>query len=154
MAFSEAMKSMGGPKAPKTPSVGKPKPKKEPKAEGGGEQHEGGSDSMSVEKGGEDGSYHTSDGQQHPHLGAALMHVAHHHEPGGKHMHVHSDGYSLRSHGVHEGGEHDGPHDHQNLDELKQHMDQFLGEEQQEGDGQEQPMEGHPMPQHQGMGGF
>ena len=62
----------------------------------------------------------------HDHLSA--MHV----EMGGKHMHVHSDGMKHTTHHVGEDGEVQGPHDHENIEALKQHMDQFLNEEGQE----------------------
>ena len=52
---------------------------------------------------------------------------------GGKHMHVHSDGFSHTSHQVGEDGEVQGPHDHENLDALKDHMSQFFNEEEHEG---------------------
>ena len=55
--------------------------------------------------------------------------AAMHSEMGGKHMHVHSDGGKLTSHHVGEDGQVEGPHDHANMDALKQHMDQFLNEE-------------------------
>lgn len=59
----------------------------------------------------------------HEHL-AAL-----HAEKGGKHMHVHHDGMSITSHHVGDDGEVQGPHEHENLEALKQHMDQFFDEE-------------------------
>ncbi len=48
---------------------------------------------------------------------------------GGKAMLVHHDGINLQSHQIGEDGEVEGPHDHDNLEALKQHMDQFLDEE-------------------------
>jgi hypothetical protein len=84
-----------------------------------------------------DGTYHTEhEGggrTEHPTLGHALMHMANHHEPGGKHAHVHSEGGVHTLHTVDENGNHEGPHDHQNLDELHSSMDRFLDEEGQEG---------------------
>lgn len=79
-----------------------------------------------------DGSYHTEHGEggertEHPSLGHALMHMAHHHEPGGKHMHIHSEGGMHSMHHVDENGDNQGPHDHDNLDDVKNTMDQFLG---------------------------
>lgn len=123
MAFGKEMAMMGG-KAkfkgePKEKSEKKPEPKKE-------EGEAGGGDGMSLHSHG-DGSYHTEpDGEQHDHLGKALMHLAHHHEPDGKHMHIHHDGLSVRSHGVHESGEHDGPMEHEDTEGTKAHMDQFF----------------------------
>ena len=57
-----------------------------------------------------------------------------HAETGHAHSHVehHGDGRHT-SHHISEAGEHSGPHDHENLDALKSHMDQFLNEEGQEG---------------------
>lgn len=80
----------------------------------------------------EDGSAHTitPDGEktEHPHMGHALAHVAGHHSPEHKHsvMEHHEDD-SHTSH--HHDGETSGPHDHQNLQALKDHMDKFLNEE-------------------------
>ncbi len=52
---------------------------------------------------------------------------------GGKAMLVHHDGINLTSHQIGEDGEVQGPHDHENLDQLKASMDQFLSEEGAEG---------------------
>ncbi len=52
---------------------------------------------------------------------------------GGKAMLVHHDGMNITSHQIGEDGEVQGPHDHQNLEELKSAMDQFLDEEANEG---------------------
>lgn len=51
-------------------------------------------------------------------------------EMGGRHMHVHQgpDG-ALTSHQISDGGDVEGPHNHENLDALKESMDQFLEEE-------------------------
>jgi hypothetical protein len=90
-----------------------------------------------------DGSFHVEhhDGEQsdHPDHMHMLTHMAHKITGGDKHQMVHHDGMQMHSHGIHESGEHDGTHDHENLDELKSSMDQFLGEEGQEGG---QPAEG------------
>lgn len=85
-----------------------------------------------------DGTFHTEghDGEhtEHPHIGHALMHMAAKHGGGGKHMHVHSDGMGTHTtHHTGEDGQVEGPHDHENMEALKQHMDQFLGEEENEG---------------------
>ena len=78
-------------------------------------------------------------GSVHEHL--AAMHA----ESGGKHMHVHHDGMSFTTHHVGDDGEVQGPHDHQNLEELKAHMDQFFDEEGQEGhSGMHDMATGHP----------
>jgi len=63
-------------------------------------------------------------------------HLANMHEQDGKaHSHVihHGDG-THTSHHVDENGEVSGPHDHENLQALKDHFDQFLNEESHEGE--------------------
>lgn len=131
----------------KLPKLTEPKakaeeaPKEQGSAEGHSELHSHG-----------DGSYHTvhgGDQQEHPSLGHALMHLAGKHEPEGKHLHVKHDGM-ISSHHVANGGEAEGPHDHENIDALKQHMDQFLSEEAAEkgGDEYEESNEG------EGLKGF
>jgi len=65
-----------------------------------------------------------------------LTHLGHLHAQG-KHLHVYHDGMTLHSHGINEAGEHDGTHDHENLDELKESMGRFLDEEGKEGQGSE-----------------
>jgi hypothetical protein len=115
---------------------------------GGAQERGAGTLTADEEQGGEgspmtlhahgDGTYHTEteDGEraEHGHIGAALMHMAHHHEPDATHMHVHHDGGSLTTHHVHEDGQVQGPHDHENIEALKDHMDQFLDEEGHEGE--------------------
>jgi len=89
---------------------------------------------------------HVDTGEQsegdHMHSAAEAMHAA---EPGSKHMVVSHDGYSYRSHGIHEDGEHEpeeGAHDHENLEALKDHMGKFFDEEEQEPkEGGEEPEE-------------
>lgn len=92
-----------------------------------------------------DGTHHIEheDGSQteHPHIGHALMHLASKHSEG-MHHHTHSDGMG-GGHTVHtaahgEGPAHSeehGPHEHENLESVKNGMDQFFGEEEQEGEG-------------------
>lgn len=74
-----------------------------------------------------------------------------HKSMGGAHMHVYAgeDG-SIRSHHVTKDGEHEGPHDHANLDALKDHMNHFLDEERDEAydDGE---MKGEEEPAMRGM---
>jgi hypothetical protein len=150
MAFDAAMKSMGGkmkPKSAKSPDEHMGKEKPEPKGKTEGEESGGG---MSIDK--SEGGYKTSDGQEHGHLGAALMHVANHHEPGGKHLHMHHDGMGITSHGVHEGGEHDGPHEHSSPEEAGQHAASFLAD-QSVGGGDEMTGGQQQAPQHS-MSGF
>jgi len=85
-----------------------------------------------------DGTFHTEgpDGQrtEHPDIGHALTHIGHLHAEG-KHHHVHHDGMMMHSHGVTEAGEHEGTHDHENIEELKESMGKFLDEEGKEGQG-------------------
>jgi hypothetical protein len=72
---------------------------------------------------------HQQAAEGHPiHAGLRAAHAG----DGGKHMHVSHDGFSLQSHHVGEDGQPQGPHDHENLEALKQHMDQFFSEEGQE----------------------
>lgn len=155
MAFSNAMKKMGGkpkPKAKDRPmpdeEQGAPKPAEDGHTDG--EQNDGGS--MAVEKDGD--GYKTSDGQQHSHLGGALMHVASHHEPMGKHVHVHSRDMGSVSHGSDESGQIHGPIEHGNPEEAGSHVASFLAD-QSVGGGD--PMVGHGAPaappQHK-MSGF
>lgn len=58
-----------------------------------------------------------------------------HEATGHAHSHIehHEDG-SHTSHHIDEGGEMHGPHDHANLEALKDHMDNFLDEEGKEGE--------------------
>lgn len=79
----------------------------------------------------------------HMHAAAEAMHAA---EPGSKHMIISHDGYGMKSHGIHEDGTHEpaeGAHDHENMEALKSHMNQFFNEEENEGkdDGGEEPEE-------------
>jgi hypothetical protein len=55
-----------------------------------------------------------------------------HGEMGGKHMHVHAHEGGFTTHHVGEDGNVEGPHDHENIERLKEHMDQFLSEEEHE----------------------
>lgn len=132
----------GGSHFSMNPQVGKAKftpvggsPKDKGKGSEMASEHESGS-STSLHSHG-DGSFHTEGGAgertEHPSLGHALMHMAHQHAPEGKHVHVHSSGGMHSMHTVDDNGDNQGPHDHGNLEELKSSMDQFLGEEGQEG---------------------
>lgn len=84
-----------------------------------------------------DGTFHSegSDGEkvEHPSIGHAMMHMASKHSDG-KHMHIHSDGMGggHTSHQVSDGGKPEGPHDHENIEALKDHMGKFLNEEENE----------------------
>ena len=79
---------------------------------------------------------HVDTGEQpegdHMHSAAEAMHAA---EPGSKHMIVSHDGYAYKSHGIKEDGTHEpeeGAHDHDNIEALKDHMNQFFDEEEKE----------------------
>lgn len=79
----------------------------------------------------------------HEHLSA--MHQA----MGGKHMHVHSDGSGMHTtHHVGEDGQVQGPHEHPDMEAVKAHMEQVMGDN----DEDEYSGGGHmPMPmQHHG----
>lgn len=69
-----------------------------------------------------------------PHHDAAeKLHEA---EPESKHMIVSHDGYSYKSHGIHEDGKHEpeqGTHNHENIEEFKGHLGKFFDEEEEEG---------------------
>ena len=85
-----------------------------------------------------DGTFHSitkeGDRMEHPHVGHLAIHVAAHHEQSGKHFHVHQNEMGEHtSHQATDGGEPEGPHDHENIEALKDHMGQFLDEEEHEG---------------------
>ena len=111
----------------------------EPKKMGGEHEDESGTKTHTIEEH-PDGHFetHMHDGthESHPDLLHMTTHIGHHMAPEAKHHHSMHDGFSHQSHGVHEDGQHDGTHDHENLDELKGSMDKFLGEEGQEGQGE------------------
>jgi hypothetical protein len=115
------------PRAPKAPAVSEKPETKDVQNSG---------ESMTIHKVGQD-AFHTShsDGteEDHPdHLHMAT-HVMSKMGPEGKHAAAHSDGMEMKSHGVGESGEHDGTHDHGNIEELKDSMGKFLDEEGSEG---------------------
>jgi len=75
------------------------------------------------------------------HIGHHLMQQAADHPSGGKHMHVHQgDDGAITSHHVGHDGEVQGPHSHENMEALKQHMSQFFDEEGHEGGAPEMAM--------------
>jgi len=79
-------------------------------------------------------------GEMQPHHAAIHEHLQNmHSQTGEAHSHVehHDDGIHTLHH-VDKSGEVHGPHDHENLEELKGHMDKFLDEEGQEGEGGEE----------------
>ena len=56
---------------------------------------------------------------------------------GGSHMHIHSDGMTHTTHHIHEGGEVQGPHEHNSEEALKEHVGKFAAGEDGEGQGQD-----------------
>ncbi len=89
-----------------------------------------------------DGTFHTEghDGssEEHPHLGHALAHMAGKHGGGAKHMNVHADGMGGHtSHHVDSDGQAQGPHDHENIEALKDHLGKFFDEEANEWKGED-----------------
>jgi hypothetical protein len=90
-----------------------------------------------------DGTFHTVVGGQqteHPHIGHAMMHMAGHHAPDGKHTHVmHHDGGHTSHH--HDGGSVSGPHEHATSDEMAEHVKQFADEGDMGSEGMTPPME-------------
>ena len=114
------------------------------KPEGGGDampmhgMQEGGGEQRSTLVSHGDGTHHIEheDGNQseHGHIGHALMALASKHSEG-MHHHTHSDGMG-GGHTVHKsehGGEPEGPEEHENLESVKNGMDQFFNEEGEEG---------------------
>jgi len=69
-------------------------------------------------------------GEPGAHEALESMHEA---EPGSKHAVVSHDGYGMTSHTIDEDGNHEGPHDHANIEELKSHLGKFFNEEEGEG---------------------
>lgn len=89
-----------------------------------------------------DGTHHIEheDGSRtdHEHIGHALMHLAGKHSEG-MHHHTHSDGMG-GGHTVHtaaHGQEPEGPHDHENLESVKDGLDKFFNEEENEWSGED-----------------
>lgn len=91
----------------------------------------------------------TPDSQDSAPSGGVPDHLsAMHAESGGKHMHVSGDamgGYT--SHHIGDGGNVEGPNDHENIEALKEHMGRFFDEESRE-------PERAAMPRHHGMQGM
>jgi hypothetical protein len=67
----------------------------------------------------------------------------------GKHFHMHHDGLSVHTHGQHEDGTHDGPHEHPDMASAQQHMSSFMGDD---GEGEEMPMSHHQQVMGGGIG--
>src|ERR1035441_4285710 len=86
-----------------------------------------------------DGSFHSigADGEktEHPTAGHAATHFLAKHGEEGQHVHAHSDGMEHTTHHTTGGGNGkvEGPHSHENIEALKDHVGKFLGEEEQEG---------------------
>lgn len=142
VAFSGLMPGKDG-KLPKMESAPKREEAEKPEAQEMGEHselHDNGDGSFKTVKGGAE--------EQHPDMGHALMAIAAHHKPEGKHVHAHHDGMSVHSHGIH-GGEHDGPNEHASGDEAGQHMGNYLSDE--GSDSTDQPAEAQD---HEGLSGF
>lgn len=80
-----------------------------------------------------DGTFYSvsADGERmdHPSAGHAAVHFLSKHGEDGKHMAVSSDGYEHTSHHAESGAEVQGPHSHDNIEALKEHMNQFFDEE-------------------------
>lgn len=70
---------------------------------------------------------------------------------GSKHFHVSHDGLSFQSQGTNEDGSQDEPMDHGTTDEVKNHMDSFFGEG--DDDGEQKPPVHHAEPMMGGYGG-
>lgn len=97
-----------------------------------------------------DGSFKTVKGgqeEEHPTLGHALMAMAGHHAPEGKHVHAHSHGGSVHSHG-HSGGMTEGPNEHGSGEEAGQHMGNYLAENSESNDNPSEEQD------HEGLSGF
>lgn len=78
-----------------------------------------------------DGTAHTMMGgqrEEHPDHMHAVAAVAHHLMPEGGHFHAHHDGFTSKSHGIHESGEHAETQEHQNPEEMHGAMDAMMGE--------------------------
>jgi hypothetical protein len=89
--------------------------------------------------------------EEHPDHMHAVAHIAHHLMPEGSHFHAHHDGFSAKSHGIHESGEHAETQEHNAPEEMHGAMDAMLGGGEGGGEeaGQAQGGEAEPS-----MGGF
>lgn len=121
------------------------KPKPMSQADGEAEHEQGGEEHTTTITHHADGS-HTMDGEHHPSHLHMLAKLGHKVTGGDKHHIVHSDGIGHTSHGIHESGEHDGPHEHNSAEEAKEAMGHFLDEEAQEPEHQEGAEEEKPEP--------
>jgi len=89
--------------------------------------------------------------ENHPDLGHALMALAGHHKPEGKHVHAHHDGISVHTHGISD-GQHDGPNEHGTPEEATDHMGSYLSDGSEDGDEHESGDDGDQ--DHEGLSGF
>lgn len=112
----------------------------------GGEQEEGAEKTTIHHH--DDGSFHVehADGSKSDSLPSHLhvaAHIAHHLSGGDAHHVTHHDGIGFASHGVREGGEHEGPEQHNTADDAKEALGRFFNEEAQEPEhqhgGEEEP---------------
>lgn len=130
---------------------GKSDPAKKEAGKVGGEKPDGGEKTTTITHHA-DGS-HSIDGENHPthlHMLAALGHKV---TGGDKHHIVHHDGMGMTSHGIHEDGTHDGPHEHNSAEEAKEAMGNFMDEEAQEPEHQEGGEQEAPQHAYGGMMG-
>lgn len=118
---------------------------------GGAPAGEGGPGGQTTITHHEDGSHSVqhADGEQtgpHANLHEAMAHVAQH-SGDGMHHFTHHDGMGggHKTHQTAHGGD-VAAHDHDNLESVKQGMDQFFGEEEQEGHGDDGDEEGGSKP--------
>jgi hypothetical protein len=69
---------------------------------------------------------------EHEHDGVHEHLKALHEKMAGKHMHIHQHEGGYTTHHISEDGKVDGPHEHQNTEELKNHLSKFFDEEEHE----------------------
>lgn len=149
MAFEPGHKGLSGLAPGKDGKLPKIMESKSPDPKMQSAEHEAEGEKMSSMHDHGDGSFHTmKDGarEEHPDMGHALMAMASHHKPEGKHFHAHHDGMSVHSHGS-AAGEHDGPNEHASTDEAADHMKNYLSD-----DDSAQPEE--TAQDHEGLSGF
>lgn len=103
--------------------------KKEAESKGGERESEGEKASLEIHDHG-DGTAHSMVGgekTEHPDHMHAVAHVAHHLMPEGGHFHGHHDGFSMKSHAIHETGEHAETTEHETPEEMHQALDETIG---------------------------
>ncbi len=68
-----------------------------------------------------------------------------HDSMGGRHAHIHQgDDGSITTHHIGDDGMVQGPHQHDSMDAVREHLMQVMEEERQEGEGDGEPMRGKP----------